>query len=241
VLSNRPVAPRVATNGCQPQCPRARRPHRATGQPDSFVTVNRPATRPSYRERPHVGVAFSAGAAIIHQHQIENGIFVSSAGRLFVPLPGQCVAAADATPFAVAVSDKVLRTRIACVCGLIRILKRLFPGVCLHAARLTVLPFHLHAARHAALASTPGCLRIMLFPKDAARVANSLYRISSCPFRLQHAIGYGGGVDVGSPGLHASTSAISISLRSNWLTRSLRETPLRAAIAERRICSSGSR
>ena len=104
---------------------------------------------------------------------------------------------------------------------------------------ITKLGFH--SARHAALAAASRCVGIMAFPEDTAGVTGPLHGIPACPFGLQHAIGYCGRVDLRSPGLHASTSAISISFRSNWLTSSLSETPLRTAIAERRICSSRSR
>lgn len=98
-----------------------------------------------------------------------------------------------------------------------------------------------HSARHASPAAASRCVGIMPFPEDTAGVSGPLHGIPACPFGLQHAIGYCGRVDIRSPCLHASTSAISISLRSNWLTRSLSETPLRTAIAERRIWSSRSR
>jgi hypothetical protein len=97
------------------------------------------------------------------------------------------------------------------------------------------------AARHALLAAAAQGIGVVPLPVDTARVARPLHGVTPGAFRFQHVIGDGGRVDICGPGSHASTSAISISLRSSWLTKSLSETPLRFAMAKSRPCSSGSR
>src|ERR1035441_2168414 len=97
------------------------------------------------------------------------------------------------------------------------------------------------AARHALLAAAAQGIGVVPLPVDTARVARPLHGVTPGTFRFQHVIGDGGRVDICGPGSHTRTSAISISLRSNWLTKSLSETPLRIEMAKRRPCSSGSR
>src|ERR1035438_8295277 len=104
-----------------------------------------------------------------------------------------------------------------------------------------LLPQRLLAARHALLAAAAQGIGVMPLPVDTARVARPLHGVTPGAFRFQHVIGDGGRVDICGPRSHARTSAISISLRSNWPTKSLSETPLRIAMAKRRPCSSGSR